>query len=169
MPFFYYIIGEKALSISMRRNNSYFQSMDIKILAVGKIRDAAYSQKTAEYAGRIRHDAKLEIVEIRDAGLEGEAEKIIDHCRRERAEVYALDERGKLYTSPGFARSLGAASRRIIFIVGGPDGLSDRVKKTVRGCIALSPMTFTHEMARLLLLEQLYRAISILKGRKYNK
>ena len=143
--------------------------MDIKILAVGKIKDPAYSQKIEEYAGRIRHDVKLEIVEIKDSDPESEAEKILDHCGREQAEVFALDERGKLLTSLEFARMISAAPRRIIFVVGGPDGLSDRVKKAARACFALSPMTFTHEMARLLLVEQIYRAISIIKGRKYHK
>jgi len=143
--------------------------MDIKILAVGKIKDRPYLQKIEEYADRIRHDAKLAIVEIRDADPESEAEKILDHCRREHAEVYALDERGELLTSHEFARTISAVQRRMIFVIGGPDGLSDRVKKSARACIALSPMTFTHEMARLLLVEQIYRAISIIKGRRYHK
>jgi 23S rRNA (pseudouridine1915-N3)-methyltransferase len=143
--------------------------MDIKILAVGKIKDAAYSQKIEEYAERIRHDAKLAIVEIKDSDTEGEAEKILDHCGREQAEVFALDERGMLLTSLEFARTISVVPRRMIFVIGGPDGLSDRVKKAARACIALSPMTFTHEMARLLLVEQIYRAISIIKGRKYHK
>jgi 23S rRNA (pseudouridine1915-N3)-methyltransferase len=143
--------------------------MDIKILAVGKIKDEVYSQKIEEYAGRIRHDAKLAIVEIKDSGPDGEAEKILDHCGREQADVFALDERGKLMTSLELARTISAVPRRMIFVVGGPDGLSDRVKKAARVCIALSPMTFTHEMARLLLVEQIYRAISIIKGRKYHK
>jgi len=143
--------------------------MDIKILAVGKIKDRPYLQKIEEYADRIRHDAKLVIVEIRDAGPESEAERILDHCGRDHAEVFALDERGKLFTSLEFARAISAVPRRIIFVIGGPEGLSDRVKKSVRACIALSPMTFTHEMARLLLVEQIYRAISIIKGRKYHK
>jgi len=127
--------------------------MNIKILAVGKIKDAAYSQKIEEYAGRIRHDAKLTIVEIKDSSPESEADRRLDHCGREQADVFALDERGKLYSSLEFARAVSAAQRRIVFIIGGPDGLSDRVKRAARACIALSPMTFTHEMARLLLVE----------------
>jgi 23S rRNA (pseudouridine1915-N3)-methyltransferase len=143
--------------------------MDIKILAVGKIKDRSYAQKTEEYAGRIRHDATMEIVEIRDSDPENEADRIIDHCGRDRAEVYALDERGKLFSSHEFARTFAAVSRRIIFVIGGPCGLSERVKKAARACVSLSPLTFTHEIARLLLLEQIYRAISITKGRKYHK
>jgi len=143
--------------------------MDIKILAVGKIKDRSYSQKIEEYAGRIRHDAKLEIVEIRDSDPESEGARIIDHCGRDHAEVYALDERGKQMSSYEFARNLSAVSRRVIFVIGGPSGLSGKVKKAARACLSLSPMTFTHEIARLLLVEQIYRAISIIKGRKYHK
>ncbi len=147
--------------------------MDITILAVGKIKDRSYLQKTEEYAGRIRHDARLETVEIRDADPETEGEKITSHCRRGNARgnarIIALDERGKLFSSSEFAQQLSADSRRVIFIIGGPFGLSEEVKKTAHELLALSRMTFTHEMARLLLLEQIYRAISIIKGRKYHK
>jgi 23S rRNA (pseudouridine1915-N3)-methyltransferase len=143
--------------------------MDIKILAVGKIKDRSYSQKIEEFAGRIRHDAKLEIVEIRDSEPESEGAKIIDHCRHDHAEVYALDERGRLFTSVEFARKLSGISGKVVFIIGGPDGLSEKAKNCATMLISLSPMTFTHEIARLLLMEQLYRAISIIKGRKYHK
>jgi 23S rRNA (pseudouridine1915-N3)-methyltransferase len=143
--------------------------MDIKILAIGKVKESAYLQKIEEYAERIRHDAKLEIVEIRDSDKETEGAKVIDHCGRERAHVFALDERGKLFTSVEFARKLAAAPARIVFVIGGPFGLSEEAKKNAHECIALSPMTFTHEITRLLLVEQIYRAISILKGRKYHK
>jgi 23S rRNA (pseudouridine1915-N3)-methyltransferase len=143
--------------------------MDITIIAVGKIKDRAYLQKITEYAERIRHDAKLDIVEIKDAGLDEEGRRIVDHLQRERAHTIALDERGKLYSSAEFAKKLSSLQQKIVFVIGGPTGLSPQVKKSVRETFALSPLTFTHEMARLLLLEQVYRAISILKNRKYHK
>jgi 23S rRNA (pseudouridine1915-N3)-methyltransferase len=143
--------------------------MDIKILAVGKIKDRSYAQKIEEYTGRIRHDARLEIVEIRDSDRETEATRILDICGRERADIYALVERGKLFSSLEFARTFTAVPRRIVFIIGGPCGLSERIVTTARACVSLSPLTFPHEIARLLLLEQIYRAISITKGRKYHK
>lgn len=143
--------------------------MDITILAVGKIKDRSYLQKIEEYAGRIRHDAKLEFIEIKDADPETEGAKIVHYCGRVPARVIALDERGKLFTSPGFSQLVSALPGKVIFIVGGPSGLSDEVKKTAHEQLALSRMTFTHELARLLLLEQIYRAISIIKGRRYHK
>jgi 23S rRNA (pseudouridine1915-N3)-methyltransferase len=143
--------------------------MDITILAVGKIKDRSYLQKIEEYAGRIRHDAKLEIVEIRDADPETEGAKIIEYCERNSAQVFALDEKGKFFTSVEFAREIAAVPRKIIMLIGGPFGLSEKAKRAANKLISLSPMTFPHELARLLLLEQLYRAVSIIKGRKYHK
>jgi 23S rRNA (pseudouridine1915-N3)-methyltransferase len=143
--------------------------MDIRIIAVGKVKDRAYLQKIEEYCGRIRHDAKLEIVEIKDAGREREGEKIVDHVNRLRAHSIALDETGKLCTSLDFAKKLSSLPQPIAFVIGGPNGLSTEVKKYAHERIALSPMTFTHEMARVLLLEQIYRGISIIKNRSYHK
>lgn len=143
--------------------------MDIKILAIGKIKDRSYSQKIEEYIGRIRHDAKLEVVEIKDSDPETEGAKIAEYCRREHAQVIALDERGKLFSSVEFARKLAAMPGKVVFVIGGPFGLSEQGKAAAVARIALSPMTFTHEIARLLLVEQIYRAISIIKGRKYHK
>ena len=143
--------------------------MEIKIVAVGKIRDRCYLQKIEDYAERIRHDVRLSMVEIKDTDPEREGEKITDHLGRERAQVIALDERGRLFSSVEFAKKLASIPRPIVFVIGGPSGLSDRVKRGGYELMALSPMTFPHEMARLLLLEQLYRAISIIKNRKYHK
>jgi len=143
--------------------------MEIKILTVGKIKDRAYLEKIEDYASRIKHDAKLEIVEIKDAGMEREGEKIIDHLKNARARIVALDERGKAVTSVGFAQKLAAAGGPVVFVIGGPGGLSEAVKTAAHERLSLSAMTFTHEMARLLLLEQIYRAISIIKNRKYHK
>lgn len=143
--------------------------MDIKIIAIGKIKDRSYSQKIEEYIGRIRHDARLEIVEIKDSDPETEGAKIAEHCRREHAQVIALDERGKLFSSLEFARKLAAIPGKVVFVIGGPFGLSEEAKKNAHECMALSPMTFTHEITRLLLVEQIYRAITIIKGRKYHK
>jgi|WetSurMetagenome_2_1015567.scaffolds.fasta_scaffold524665_1 23S rRNA (pseudouridine1915-N3)-methyltransferase len=145
--------------------------MDLKIIAVGKIKDRAFLQKIEEYFEKIRHDAKLEIVEVKDSTPDEEGKKILDLLAREKngAQVIALDEKGKLRTSREFAEYLNKQTRKVILIIGGPFGLSDQVKKTVKEQLALSPMTFTHEIARVLLLEQIYRAISIVKNRKYHK
>ena len=143
--------------------------MNIKIVAVGKVKDRLYREKIEEYADRIRHDARLEIVEIKDSNREEEGRKILDHLKREQGHVIALDEHGSLVPSVAFAKKISALSRKIIFVIGGPDGLAEEVKKFSRELLAVSPMTFTHEMARLVLLEQIYRAISIIKNGKYHR
>ncbi len=79
---------------------------------------------------------------------------------------------GKLMGSPAWAQALNKFAEtypRTAFVIGGPFGLSERILKASRLQLALSPMTFTHELARILLLEQLYRAFTILKGEKYHK
>ena len=143
--------------------------MDLKIIAVGKVKDRALLQKCEEYAAKIRFDAKIEIIEIKDADKEAEGAKIIDRLNKEKAHVATLDEHGRTFTSREFARRLAAINKRIVFIIGGPAGLSDKVREAADERIALSSMTFTHEIARMLLLEQVYRALSILKNRKYHK
>ncbi|MBN2037463.1 MAG: 23S rRNA (pseudouridine(1915)-N(3))-methyltransferase RlmH [Chitinispirillaceae bacterium] len=139
------------------------------LIAVGRVKDRSLLQKIEEYETRIRHDAKLAIVEIKDGTPEQEGKKILAHLQRDRVYGIALDERGTLMSSRDFAMKLFSITQRIVFVLGGPHGLPGSVKQGVRECIALSPMTFTHEMARLLLLEQVYRSISIIKNRKYHK
>lgn len=83
-----------------------------------------------------------------------------------------LDEKGKSFTSVKFAQWLNgifvSGARRMIFVIGGPYGFSDAVYKRANGKIALSSMTFSHQMVRLIFLEQLYRANAILKGEPYH-
>jgi 23S rRNA (pseudouridine1915-N3)-methyltransferase len=143
--------------------------MDIALIAVGRVKDRSLHQKIKEYETRIRHDAKITVVEIKDGTPEQEAKKILAHLHRARVYGIALDERGRLFSSREFANKLLSITQPIAFVLGGPHGLADGVKRSVRESIALSPMTFTHEMARLLLLEQVYRSISIIKNRNYHK
>ncbi len=87
--------------------------------------------------------------------------------------VFALDEKGKMLTSLEFARLLERlelqGKRKLAFVIGGHLGLSSDVTKRAAFCLSLSPMTFTHDMARLILLEQLYRAFTIKAGLPYHK
>ena len=88
---------------------------------------------------------------------------------RERgALVVALTEEGREFSTKEFSEYLGKVDRRIVFIIGGPFGIADEVKKRADLLMALSKMTFTHEMARFLLCEQLYRALNLLNGGAYH-
>lgn len=87
-------------------------------------------------------------------------------------EVILLDERGKQYSSVGFseflAKKMLTSQKRMVFVVGGPYGFSEKVYHRANGKISLSAMTFSHQMIRMIFTEQLYRAMTILKGEPYH-
>jgi len=114
--------------------------------------------------------AQVAIVEIKEVkgrqkedALAEEAKKIMKQTR----DYYLLDERGREFSSVEFAQFLKDKDS-IDFLIGGPFGVSAEMKEMAKDSIALSKMTLTHEMARLLFLEQLYRACTILKGKEYH-
>ena len=106
----------------------------------------------------------LEILELRDSTPEKEADAIRT-ARRSDEQMVALMEQGDTLGSVAFAHKLErAGSERLAFVIGGADGLSDALKTEARWQLSLSPMTFPHEVARLMLIEQLFRAQAILQG-----
>ena len=138
----------------------------IRILAVGKVRKGWVSEGVELYRRRL---SGLEVVELRDGGMVKEAEAITAELRSGERLV-ALCEEGQTYDSVGFARALtGSGSERLAFVIGGADGLDPALKARASWRLSLSPMTFPHELARLLLLEQLYRALSIQQGGPYHR
>jgi 23S rRNA (pseudouridine1915-N3)-methyltransferase len=148
--------------------------MDIALITVGKVKDAALSARIADYVERISHDARIECKLVRDEGDKGrEGGRIIETIdslsRKSPSLVVALSEEGRSLSSVEFSRMIGGANKRVVFVVGGPFGLSDAVKTRADTLLSLSRMTFPHEMARLMVAEQVYRALSILKNRKYHK
>jgi 23S rRNA (pseudouridine1915-N3)-methyltransferase len=142
--------------------------MLIKIIAVGKIKDRGLQNKIAELSKWISRYAKLEIVELRDSNVEQEGDAILKSLGRDKAFVFTLSEEGREFSSREFSGKLSGIDRKMVFIIGGPFGLSPAVKQRADCLLSLSQMTFTHEMARLFLLEQIYRAIDIAKGGKYH-
>ncbi len=142
---------------------------DILLICVGPIKDRNIGAITERYLERLRYEARVETREILDSGKRVEGERIIKLIDKTGGASLALSEEGRPLTSAGLASLLETIQRKIIFIVGGPEGLSEGVKKRADQVISLSSFTFTHEMARMLLVEQLYRACSILHGGKYHK
>ena len=147
--------------------------MKLKLISVGKIRNSNLNSLIKDYKTRINYDAKLETYEIKDSNKKEEAKKIIELIDKikDNIFVFALAEEGTELTSIELAKKLKQISltRTIVLIVGGPEGLSEKIKNKSDIVLSLSNMTFTHEMCRLFLLEQIYRAISILKNKKYHK
>ena len=143
--------------------------MNIKILSVGRVKDPDLRNKISDYVKRVSRDARIALQEIKDSDLKTEGRKLIDILDKEDGYVFALSEEGAIYTSAKFAARIGAIQKKLIFVIGGPFGLSPAVKKRADETLSLSRMTFSHEMVQLFLLEQLYRGISINLNRKYHK
>ena len=142
----------------------------IKIVWVGKTKERYLAEGINKYLKFLMPMAQISIVEVKEEkgrqnkdALDSESRKIMSQTRY----YYILDERGREFSSVGFAQFLKDKDS-IDFVIGGPFGVSAEVKEIAKGSIALSKMTLTHEMARLLFLEQLYRAYTILKGKEYH-
>ncbi len=153
--------------------------MRIRVLAVGRDRSGLYQPALLEYARRLSRYARFEVVETpearRHAGTprarDEEGEAVLARLRAGER-VVVLDERGREPTSEELARRLGAwlaGGRDLAFVVGGAAGLSDSVKARADESLSLSRLTLAHRLARLVLLEQLYRAFTILRGEPYHK
>ena len=142
----------------------------IRILAVGKVRKGWVREGVELYRKRL---PGLAIVELRDAGPEREAAAIRAELRRDE-QLVVLSEEGQTLGSRALAIRLaqlqsGGEASRLAFAIGGADGLAPALRSEASWCLSLSPLTFPHELARLLLLEQLYRAQSILQGSPYHR
>lgn len=155
--------------------------MKINLLVVGKSTDKNLISLQEEYQNRLKYYIPFEMVVIPELKntknmsvgeqMEKEADLILKNIENG-DEVILLDEKGKQFTSVGFAafleKKMLASHKRIIFVVGGPYGFSERVYQRANGKISLSTMTFSHQMIRVIFVEQVYRAMTILKGEPYH-
>lgn len=144
--------------------------MKIRIFWLGKTKERYLLEGINHYINLIKPYAKISLIEVKEErgkeiekSLNLEGKKIL---RQTKAYVL-LDERGKMFDSLEFSRLLEEKGS-IDFIIGGAYGVSDEVKDKASLLLSLSRMTFTHEITRLLLLEQIYRAITIIKGQEYH-
>ncbi|MDH4164055.1 MAG: 23S rRNA (pseudouridine(1915)-N(3))-methyltransferase RlmH [Nitrospirota bacterium] len=155
--------------------------MKVRVLCMGKTHEQFIKDGIDKYLRYLKPYADAEFLELREEKIQDlkdaprvrqrEAEKIAKALPAA-AHVVALDERGREFTSHEFAEFLNkvmeSGTREMVFVIGGAMGLDESVTRNARTVIALSRWTFTHEMARLVLLEQLYRAYTIIKGRPYH-
>lgn len=136
----------------------------IKIIAVGKVKKPWLREGIALYAKRL---PEVEIVEIKDSDPDKEADQLLGLLGAQERLVI-LSEFGRQQDSIAFAQWLGIeAYGTLVLFIGGAEGVSDRLKQ--HPMISLSAMTFPHEIARLMLVEQLYRAKTILQNGSYHK
>jgi len=142
--------------------------MLIKLIVIGKLKNKHISALVDEFLKRIRFDAKVEIQEFKDSDKECENKRILDALVKEQGYIIALSEDGQQFSSEKLAEKVETIHKKIVFIIGGPYGLSDELKARVDLTLSLSSLTFTHEMARFILLEQIFRVITIIKGRGYH-
>lgn len=142
--------------------------MRIRLLMLGKTRRPEMNALLADYVKRIGRACPLEVTEVRDGDA---AVKKLDADRA--ATALLLDAGGKVYDSRAFAKWLGEqrdrGTREIIFVCGDADGFPEVLRERVKQKISLSAMTYSHELARVMLAEQIYRAFAILSGSPYPK
>ena len=159
--------------------------LSVTLLAVGRLKDRFYEDAAAEYVKRLGAYAKMNIVEVRAAELPEDPNpaQVENALRKEgralleklpaNALAVALCVEGKQYASEDVAALLTDAAvggrPNVVFIIGGSYGLSDEVKKRADVRLSMSRMTFPHRLARVMLLEQLYRGFKIARGETYHK
>jgi len=152
--------------------------MKVRLIVVGRTERGFVAEGVEHYVKRLERTIDLELVVLPDAGRgevtyqqRTESERILA-ALRPGERVVVLDERGSTLSSPAFAAQLGAwrdqGVRQMAFVIGGAYGMTDAVRERADLVLSLSAMVFPHQLVRILFVEQLYRAFSILKGTGYH-
>ena len=159
--------------------------MTIEIICTGKLKEKYWQDAAAEYAKRLSRFCKLiitELPEVRLAGsseadekavIEAESRAVLAKLARAQSYVIALDVRGRELSSEAFAEKISdlalTGKSHIVFVIGGSLGLSEELLRVSDMRLSFSPMTFPHQLMRVILLEQIYRAYKINAGETYHK
>ncbi|MCH4269731.1 MAG: 23S rRNA (pseudouridine(1915)-N(3))-methyltransferase RlmH [Brevundimonas sp.] len=153
--------------------------MKLAIAAIGKPGRGPEAALADDYARRVTLSGRplglgpLELIDLepKKPGKAPEAELLL--AAAEGAHLIACDERGRTYSSRAFADHVAAlrdqGERRLVFVIGGADGLDESVRRAARSTLAFGPQTWPHALARAMLAEQLYRAVTILAGSPYHR
>lgn len=155
--------------------------MKLTLLVVGKTDKSYFQEAINEYNKRLKHYVQFEIVvipdlkKIKNRTVEMQKNKEGEHILLKGLsgkELHLFDEGGKAFTSREFAgfleKKMASGLKELVLVIGGPYGFSGKVYEKATSKISLSKMTFSHQMARLLCVEQIYRAFTILKGEPYH-
>lgn len=139
----------------------------ITILAVGKLKDPLLGGLEDKYLNRLSHYVNVEVKCLQDSPVPKIIKALSDSDH-----IIVLDQKGTAMTSEGLACELqnlaNRSVRNVVFVIGGAYGLDESVRRKANRIISLSAFTFPHELARIILLEQLYRAHTLLRGEKYH-
>jgi 23S rRNA (pseudouridine1915-N3)-methyltransferase len=154
--------------------------MTIRLLSIGKTQHAYIKQGVAMYVERLQHYARVEYLELPDVSQNGltadqlknkEAELVLKQLKTDHV-LYLLDEHGQELGSRAFAaffqKQMNAGTKTLVLLIGGAYGFGDSLMERAKGKLSMSKMTFPHELIRLFLVEQVYRAHTLLKGEKYH-
>lgn len=150
--------------------------MKFRFVWVGKTKNKNWQALQIDYLQRLSHFVKCEITEVKDSnapnGTEIEGKRILENVNQSPF-VCLLDVSGRTISSHELAKEIekwqNRALKEVAFVIGGASGVSGEVVERADFGLSLSPLTFTHEMARVVLLEQLYRSYTIIKGFPYQK
>ena len=161
------------------------EMVDISVICVGKNKERFYQEAASEYLKRLSSSCRISVTEIQETKLSAEpSEKEIEKGLAEEAErisrllrkdqyIISLCIEGKRFSSSAFAdelkRAFVSGRSKFAFIIGGSFGLSEEIKNRSDLRLSMSDMTLPHHLARVVLLEQIYRAFMIIEGTKYNK
>ncbi len=146
--------------------------MKFKFVWVGKTKDKNWRALQEEYLQRLSYFVKFEIIELKDDTKENEGKRILEKVNQS-SFVCLLDVKGRSISSHELAGKIenwqNRGLKEIAFVIGGAEGLAFEVVEKADFSLSLSFMTFTHEMARVVMAEQIYRAFTIIKGFPYQK
>lgn len=150
----------------------------IDIVAIGRIKEKAMQQLIDEYSKRIRGDQKLNIIELNNSIkdnmndiIDDESKRILDKIKPEDY-VILLDIKGKNVSSESLSETMGTQldiNKKIVFVIGGSHGVNDDIKQRANLKWSFSHLTFPHQLMRVMLLEQIYRGLMIMKSHPYHK
>lgn len=149
--------------------------MNIRIVCIGKLKEKYWKDALAEYAKRLSAYCTFTVTELKEDprdDIEKEGEEILRHIGNSE-HVITLEIRAKMKSSEELAQRIGdlglMGKSDITFVIGGSNGLSAAVSKRADEKLSFSPMTFPHQMMRVILAEQVYRSFKILRGEAYHK
>lgn len=154
--------------------------MKIKIVSVGSIKEKFLKDAISEYLKRLSRFAKIEIIEVDETKIQNKSEEQVKKEEGERLLkrigqdefVFLLDLKGELISSEALAQKINDLINKgispLTFVIGGTLGLSEEVRKRANIKLSISKMTFTHQMCRMIILEQIYRAFKIINNEEYH-